>query len=598
MATDTPDKLANHDKLGQHLLWCMQLFIIVLLLALISPFSSAQEKPPADQSASLASVAGSVVQSDTGAPVANAQVIFTGPIPEGESAESNAEEMRRLGASTDEKGNFTFEKLKPGNYYVFAKHAGMIQKRSDEMGGMTVQLQSGHSQKITVSMLATGVIAGRVLNEQGEPMQSERVTAMQYRYWLAGRRLIEVKTVETNDQGEYRLFGLKPGSYFVLVGTRGSGSDGWVVMNRESSSKAIQRLYAPAYYPNETTAQTAVPIVVKPGDEARANFSLAQVTAYKVSGKVLGLVPQSENKDGEEQRVRYVVLTQKGFMSPAGVTGVRKDSTFELSAIPSGRYTLTVMDSDRKDDERHGSREVVVDSSDVTGITVNLDSSKGQLNGLIRPDGESKLDLSKLYVIFLPADASSMTESNEVVMEGSSAGIGYGEVKRDGSFKAELPVTSGVISAMVAAQSTGSEDWYTSKILLNGKDVLASGFKAADAQRGRIEIVISAKGGTVEGTALNSENKPFADAQIIAVPADSKMRTRLDLMQKVTADSQGRFRLRGVRPGEYLLMALEDAEEQPFADEPFLKQNSDKIQKIKVEASTQQVKLQTITMEK
>src|SRR5262249_18780208 len=222
-------------------------------------------KPPADQSASLASVAGSVVQSDTGAPVANAQVIFTGPIPEGESAESNAEEMRRLGASTDEKGNFTFEKLKPGNYYVFAKHAGMIQKRSDEMGGMTVQLQSGHSQKITVSMLATGVIAGRVLNEQGEPMQSERVTAMQYRYWLAGRRLIEVKTVETNDQGEYRLFGLKPGSYFVLVGSRGSGSDGWVVMNRESSSKAIQRLYAPAYYPNETTAQTAVPIVVKPG---------------------------------------------------------------------------------------------------------------------------------------------------------------------------------------------------------------------------------------------------------------------------------------------------------------------------------------------
>jgi len=598
MTTDTPDKLANHDKLGQHLLWCMQLFIIVLLLALISPFSSAQEKPPADQSASLASVAGSVVQSDTGAPVANAQVIVTGPIPEGESAESNAEEMRRLGASTDEKGNFTFEKLKPGNYYVAAKHAGMIQKRSDEMGGMTVQLQSGHSQKITVSMLATGVIAGRVLNEQGEPMQSERVTAMQYRYWLAGRRLIEVKTVETNDQGEYRLFGLKPGSYLVLAASRGSGGDGWVMVKGESSSTASARTYAPAYYPNESMAQNAVPIVVKPRDEARANFSLAQVTAYKVSGKVLGLVPQSENKDGEEQRVRYVVLTQKGFMSPAGVTGVRKDSTFELPAIPSGRYTLTAVDSDRKDDERHGSREVVVDSSDVTGITVNLDSSKGQLNGLIRPDGESKLDLSKLYVIFLPADANSMTESNEVVMEGSSAGIGYGEVKRDGSFKAELPVTSGVVSAMVSAQSTGSEDWYTSKVLLNGKDVLASGFKAADAARGQIEIVISARGGTIEGTALTSENKPFVDAQIIAVPADPKMRTRLDLMQKVTADSQGRFRLRGVRPGEYLLMALEDAEEQPFADEPFLKQNSDKIQKIKVEASTQQVKLQTITMEK
>ena len=94
------------------------------------------------------------------------------------------------------------------------------------------------------------------------------------------------------------------------------------------------------------------------------------------------------------------------------------------------------------------------------------------------------------------------------------------------------------------------------------------------------------------------EDKPFVDAQIIAVPADPKMRARFDLMQKATADSQGRFRLRGLRPGEYLLMALEDAEEQPFADDPFLKQYADKIQKIKVEASTQQVKLQTITMEK
>jgi len=576
----------------------MQLFIIVLILALISPFSSAQEKPTADKNASGASITGSVLQADTSKPVAGAQVTVSGPIPESESQGAEGENIRRFGATTDEKGNFSFKDLKPGAYRVSASRAGMIQKRAGEMGGMDVVLQSGHPQQITVLMLSTGVITGRVLNERGEPMQSESVTAMQYKYWLAGHRLTTVKTVETNDQGEYRLFGLKPGSYLVLVGSRGSGSDGWVMVKGESSSAASASTYAPTYYPNESTAQNAVPIVVKPGDEARANFSLAQVTAYKISGKVLGLAPQSENKDGEEQRVRYVVVTQKGSMNPAGVTGVRKDSTFELPAIPSGRYTVTVVDADRKDDERHGSREVLVESSDVTGITVNLDSSKGQLNGFVRAEGESKPELAKLFVFFLPADPNSIPESSDDLFQAWASAIGFAEVKRDGSFKAELPITSGPVYAMVGAQTSGSEDWFTSKVQLNGKDVFASGFRPADAQRGRMEIVVSNKGGTVEGTALISEDKPFAGAEIIAVPADAKLRTRFDLMQKATADSQGRFKLRGVRPGEYLVMALEDAEEQPFADEPFLKQNADKIQKIKVEASTQQVKLQTITMEK
>jgi len=577
----------------------MQLFIIVLLLALISPFSSAQEKQSTDKNASGASMTGSVLQADTSKPVANAQVIVTGPISETESVESDEEGIHRFGATTDEKGNFSFENLKPGAYRVSASRAGMIQKRTGEVGAMTVVLQSGHPQQITVLMLSSGVISGRVLNEHGEPMQNERVTALRYTYLVGGRRLRSALRAETNDKGEYRLFGLKPGFYLVLVGGTASGDDGGMEMAHGSaSSNATVRVYAPTYYPNETSPQNAVPIVVKPGDEAQANFSRARVTTHKISGKVFGLAPEGEGNEAEE-RARYVMVLHAGSMYPAG-GGIRKDSSFEIPAVPSGKYTLMAMDSDRKNDERHGFREVVVDASDVTGITIDLDSTSGQVSGFIRTDGESKLDLSKLYLILLPAGSDMNAESGEEVLQSWDGvpGIGYGEVKRDGSFKAELPAMSTVIYAMVGAKSTGLEDWYTSKVLLNGKDVLVSGFKAADAQRGRIDIVISAKGGTVEGTALNSENKPFVDAQIIAVPADPKLRVRFDLMQKATADSQGRFKLRGVRPGEYLVMALEDAEEQPFADEPFLKQNSDKIQKIKVEASTQQVKLQTITMEK
>jgi hypothetical protein len=103
-----------------------------------------------------------------------------------------------------------------------------------------------------------------------------------------------------------------------------------------------------------------------------------------------------------------------------------------------------------------------------------------------------------------------------------------------------------------------------------------------------LEVVVSDKGGTIEGTALDAEKKPFPNAEIIAVRSDPKLRKRVDLIQKTTADQQGRFKLRGVRPGEYVAMALEEAAEQPFLEDRFLTQNSGQVQTVKAEASANQ----------
>ncbi|HJT54114.1 MAG TPA: carboxypeptidase-like regulatory domain-containing protein [Candidatus Angelobacter sp.] len=109
--------------------------------------------------------------------------------------------------------------------------------------------------------------------------------------------------------------------------------------------------------------------------------------------------------------------------------------------------------------------------------------------------------------------------------------------------------------------------------------------------------MISSSGGTVEGTAMDSNKKPFPNAQIVAIPSDPKLRMRLDLLQRTSADGQGHFKLRGVRPGDYMLMALEDMQQQPFAEAGFLKQNAGKIQLVKVGQSTAQIQLQTINSE-
>ena len=127
---------------------------------------------------------------------------------------------------------------------------------------------------------------------------------------------------------------------------------------------------------------------------------------------------------------------------------------------------------------------------------------------------------------------------------------------------------------------------------------MESGLKIAEAEQRTVEVIVSDKGATIEGTVLSVEKKPFPNAEIIALPYDPKLRKSYALLQKTTADQQGHFKLRGVRPGEYIAFALEDPQEQPFTEDTFLKQNSAQIQTVKAEAgSKQKLELQVIPSE-
>ena len=87
-----------------------------------------------------------------------------------------------------------------------------------------------------------------------------------------------------------------------------------------------------------------------------------------------------------------------------------------------------------------------------------------------------------------------------------------------------------------------------------------------------MEIVISNKGATLEGNASDAQQKPFSNAEVIAIPSDPKLRKRFDLLHTTTADTQGHFKFRGVRPGEYVVFALENSQAQPFMTDLFFKQ--------------------------
>src|SRR5205809_6605362 len=68
---------------------------------------------------------------------------------------------------------------------------------------------------VLLAMPPTGSIAGRVYDKNGEPLGNAEVMAMRQVYKDGRRTLTIVQTVATNDRGEYRLFWLAPGRYYV-----------------------------------------------------------------------------------------------------------------------------------------------------------------------------------------------------------------------------------------------------------------------------------------------------------------------------------------------------------------------------------------------
>jgi len=587
----------------------MRLKSTVVFLILCCIAGPGQEKAPASPGTKAASISGTVTRADTHLPLKNAQVAIMGrgeSIPEAADTGDEPESFQGYQSSTttDEKGHFEFADLAAGTYYLRAAHTGMVMKGTQSGGTQLIRLQAGQSQNLSLIMLPGGAITGRVLNEEGEPMQNVSVTAMHYVYTVAGRHLTEAKRATSDDKGEYRLFSLRPGSYLLMADTtRSSFEEGGVAMalgthqRAGAAKKQDEKIYAPTYFQNESSPEQATRILLKPGDETQADFTLARVAGHHVSGKISGIIAPKSTDKAEQLRC-FVMAKRPGSPFPvAYAVVVDKDSTFDLGPIVPGKYTISAVQGQAESEGFiSGSKEVLVGSADVTGVNLSLHSGSTHVRGVIRAEGDSKLDYSKLFVVLMPFTDTD-TESAEIV-EGFGSGSGSAEVAKDGSFKLDVEESGRLYQLVLAARGPGLEDWFTSKVLFGGKDVVESGLKIANAEQRTVEVLVSDKGATIEGTVLGGEKKPFPNAEIIALPYDPKLRKSYALLQKTTADQQGHFKLRGVRPGEYIALALEDPQEQPFTEDTFLKQNSAQIQTVKAEAgSKQKLELQVIPSE-
>ena len=144
-------------------------------------------------------ITGVIVDNETRGPVAGAVVVLAAN--EGALAHSAL-------ATTDVSGAFMFRGVPAGTYRLVVAHDAYLK----QLHSSVLAIAPGATlPPVTISLVPTSVITGTVFGEFGDPAEGVYVRALRTDGSVAA-------TAQTNDLGEYRLFGLAPGTVTISAG--------------------------------------------------------------------------------------------------------------------------------------------------------------------------------------------------------------------------------------------------------------------------------------------------------------------------------------------------------------------------------------------
>ena len=196
---------------------------------------------------------------------------------------------------------------KPG--FITLSHG----QRRPRQPSTPVQIEAGrHVANVSFSLPPGGVITGRVADEDGAPLPLIQVVVLRYVYQQGQRQLVPAGNDGSDDRGEYRVFGLKPGDYYVSAvvsqrrfavmafGTRGGAGSRFG--GADAATEETEFGYALTYYPGVTGLAQATAVNVGLSTESRGvDFSVQFVRTARLSGTLFGA-------DGTPPRGAQVML--------------------------------------------------------------------------------------------------------------------------------------------------------------------------------------------------------------------------------------------------------------------------------------------------
>jgi protocatechuate 3,4-dioxygenase beta subunit len=526
--------------------------IIALLGPLIgllaSPPATAQSRNATPDSAKQlpCSVSGTVVKLQGSVPLPSSTVRL----------QSLDDHTHTFSGVTDANGQFEVRGIDPGRYRLHVIRNGYVTQeygqRTPNDPGAILSLRSGQDLKeLLFRMLPSAVISGRIQNENGEPLPWVRVSALRASYRQGKRSLSTEVTVVTNDLGEYRLFGLRPGRYFLSAIYR-PGLKLEPIEEDYDSEDAGKSGYVPTYYPGTSDPARATALTIKTGDEVSSmDLLLEPTTVYSVRGHV-NILGARRNPNGVVL-VLEARTTGLGWKIPPLRALVDKpEGTFDIQEVLPGAYTLSAFLFD--DGRRYQARQSV-DVTDIDAEGIQLTPLPGiEVRGQVVWDPKPSFDKDGVLTLSVrPLD--SAFQIGAVARVAANATFSLRDV-----FEGPYRLTT-----------TGqSQDCYLKSIRYAGLEISDDEFNVVRGTQATLEVTISSRGASVQGTVKDADGLPSSGVWVVLVP-DGARRSEFHLFKQTTTDQYGRYILRGIAPGDYKLFSWEQVEANSWEDPDFLK---------------------------
>jgi hypothetical protein len=594
---------------------------VVVFPGAIDPLQAQQLAQQQQLPPGTATVQGIVTVLGTSNPVPGAVV----EMRKTECGQSGGEAMSTT-AGAD--GKFAFEKVRAGNWCIGAAKAGgtlapaEYRQRGYKGRGLVVTIADNQQiQDIRLAMPPTGSISGRVLDSDGEPMRHARVNVMEAFYQDGKKRLYTLNIVQTNDLGDFSLFWLPPGEYYVSAvaeaplrqnvtysvappGIGGHRSDAMppVVTRRNLPDGGFtEDVYRPVYYGAGTDPQRAQKIDVKPGSNStiELSFAGAQTRSFHIRGRATNGVT------GQPATGAQIRLYPRDWTATAVVpfATVDKAGNFDMAGVPPGSYALYAAAStpDPRAPNPAGLpvdalQQLVAQGINMGGIPIgvrlpiemaeqNLENVAvnllpgGTLNGEFIFEGKLATDLTPQQKSSFRVNLARYPDIPGASLGGASSG-GITANAVDTSFRlqsifpGDFRVTvSPLINPFSWSQPVLGDPManiFVRSIRLGNLEVLTDGLHlASNNPDQRLQIVL-ATGGKLSGVVTNERNEPMPNVKVALVP-DFSLRQRDDLYKNAISDGSGNFKMQGIPPGDYKVFAWEDIADGAWQDADILR---------------------------
>jgi hypothetical protein len=317
--------------------------------------------------------------------------------------------------------------------------------------------------------------------------------------------------------------------------------------------------YPTQYYPGAEMIGAAAPVSVRPGENHRGvNFGLRPVPTARIEGLVVG-----PNGRVANQQLRLLPENSEDFGAgtETAATVSAPDGSFAFLRVPSGRYTieaqgvgsvpsgpatLVLVDEGAERPALWGRTRVGVDDADVDSVIVSMEPSITVRGGIAFDGSAMRPVQGQLAPIEVSLSLASGAPGPRLGAHLDPAGRFTVRGLRPGEY-------------LVRVSSTPA-GWFVKSVAVAGRDVSDAPLVISPGSEPVVTITFTDRSTEVMGTVRDARNYPVGGATVIAMPAGSALNALHPVRTREVRSSRlGVFTISGLPPGDYFVVALDDA---------------------------------------